>query len=165
MPFINADLIAKVIGTAPSPEELAQKIASVMRSHYLESSTTFATETVFSDPVGDKIAYLREAERCGYRVVLIAAWIPSAAASTARVRMRVMNGGHGVPFNKLPRRYMGCMANLRAALQFVETAIVLDNSGPLEQGPQLKAIVEKGTVTWADTNLPRGIAELLPTPG
>lgn len=56
------------------------------------------------------------------------------------------------------------MKNLKAALGFVETAIILDNSGPLEEGPQVAATTQNGQVTWQAKILPRGIAELLPQP-
>lgn len=164
IPFINADLIAKLLKDIPDPDVLAQKVAELMRDHLAETRTSFATETVFSDPHGAKLAYLKRAQELGFRVVLIAVWIPSSAASAARVRQRVANGGHTVPLDKLARRYAACMQNLKAALAFVETAIVFDNSGPIENGPQLKATLHNGKINWlADkAQMPMGIAELLP---
>lgn len=162
IPFINADLLAKLLTGIPEPDVLAQKVAELMRDHLAETRTSFATETVFSDPQGAKLAYLKRAKEMGFRVVLIAVWIPSAAASAARVRQRVENGGHTVPFDKLARRYAACMQNLKAALEFVETVIVFDNSGQLEDGPQLKATLHNGTVTWLADTVPMGISELLP---
>ncbi|SFF34856.1 Predicted ABC-type ATPase, partial [Paracidovorax wautersii] len=165
IPFVNADLIGKVVGAAPSPDVLAQQIAEVTREHFLNNPTTFATETVFSDEVGSKLGYLQRAAEKGFRVVLLAVWIPSAALSIARVRRRVANGGHAVPEAKLARRYVQCMKNLQAALGFVEAAVVLDNSGAIEEGPKLVATLNKGRVIWTAANLPKGIADLLPGGG
>lgn len=67
-------------------------------------------------------------------------------------------------YDKLARRYSASMKNLKAALGFVETAIILDNSGALEEGPQVAATTKNGQVTWQSKSLPRGIAELLPQP-
>lgn len=165
IPFVNADLVGKVVGAAPSPDVLAQQIAELMREHFLNNPTTFATETVFSDEVGAKLGYLQRAAEKGFRVVLVAVWIPSAALSVARVRKRVENGGHSVPVAKLPRRYAQGMKNLQAALGFVEVAVVLDNSGPMEEGPKLAATLNKGKVIWKAESLPKGIADLLPGGG
>lgn len=164
LPFVNADVLARTLNGIPDPDVLAQRLAEVMRAHLAECRTSFATETVFSDPNGSKLDYLRKAKEQGFHVVLIAVWIPSPAASAARVRARVENGGHTVPADKLARRYSASMKNLKAALGFVETAIVLDNSGALEEGPQVAATTKNGQVTWQAKSLPRGIAELLPQP-
>lgn len=163
MPFINADLIGKALSASPAPDVLAQKIADLMREHYLEFPVSFATESVFSDEVGAKTAYLKKAAEMGFHVVLIAAWIPSAAASMIRVRQRVANGGHSVPEEKLPRRYAAGGRNLRDAFSFVETALVFDNSGPLEDGPKLAATMSKGGVTWKAKDIKRAIVEMLPS--
>lgn len=162
VPFINADVIGKMLAGAPSTDVLAQKVADLMREHFMESAVTFATETVFSDPVRAKLDYLRRAAANGYRVVLLATWIPSANASILRVRNRVQNGGHAVPEEKLRRRFAATMKNLREAFGFVETVLVFDNSGPMEDGPQLVATLSKGQVTWKDDDIPRGISDLLP---
>lgn len=162
IPFINADLIGNLFASAPAADVLAQSIADVSRNHFVKYPSTFATETVFSDEVGAKMEYLKLAAASGFRVVLIASWLPSAAASIARVRHRVANGGHAVPEEKLPRRYMACMKNLREAFSFVETVMVFDNSGPFAEGPQLAATISKGVTMWKSDTIPRGIQELLP---
>ncbi len=161
--FINADEIKKIIENAPQPTILAQKIADVMRKHYVEEHDSFATETVFSDEVGEKINFLRNAALSGYRVVLLAVWIPSVAASIARVRQRVKNGGHSVPEEKLLRRYHACMDNIKTALTFVDTAIIFDNSGPMELGPKPVVILNSASQIWASANIPNGIKALLPS--
>ena len=85
-------------------------------------------ETVFSDPAGEKLAFLREARRRGYSVVLVFIGLESAMLSAARVAERVEQGGHDVPEDKLEQRFPRTLANLREALTFVDLAILLDNS-------------------------------------
>lgn len=160
--FINADLIKPIIEQAPDPDFLGQRIADVMRKHYVEKGVSFATETVFSDSVGSKINFLRDAAKSGYRVVLLAVWIPSVGASIARVRQRVERGGHPVPEDKLPRRYHACMDNIKTALTFVDTAILFDNSGLSDLWLEPVAIFNNGNQTWAIENMPNGIKALLP---
>lgn len=161
--FINADLIGKVFASAPAPDHLAQKIADLMRDHYLSHHQTFATETVFSDEKGAKLAYLQRAEALGFRVVMIFVAIPSAKLSMARVSHRFQNGGHDVPLEKLPRRYLASMENGRRALRFVETGILLENSYDLATQPfRLMATTSRGRVLYQADELPNYIQPLLP---
>ena len=161
--FINADLIGKVIANAPAPDQLAQKFADVMREHYLLHPQPFATETVFSDEKGAKLEFLKRAKAAGFRVVMVYVAISSARLSAARVNARVLNGGHAVPLDKLPRRYLASMENARRALRFVETGFVLDNSFDINTQPfRLMAITSHGRVTYQAADLPRYIQPLLP---
>lgn len=133
-----------------------------MRNHYVENRASFATETVFSDSVGDKINFLRNSAQSGYRVVLLAVWLPSVGASVSRVRRRVENGGHSVPEDKLHRRYHDCMKNIKTALTFVDTAILFDNSGDIDIGPKPVAILRNGVADLISEDIPIGMKKLLP---
>ena len=161
--FINADLIGKVFGNSPAPDHLAQKIADLMREHYLLHPQSFATETVFSDEKGAKLDFLKRAEAAGFRVVMVYVTVSSARMSMARVGARVQNGGHAVPLDKLQRRYLASMENGRRALRFVETGILLDNSFDLATQPfRLMATTSNGRVTYQADQLPNHIQPLLP---
>lgn len=134
-----------------------------MREHYLLHPQSFATETVFSDEKGAKLDYLERAKAEDFRVVMVYVAISSAQLSMARVGARVQNGGHAVPLDKLPRRYLASMENCRRALRFVETGIVLDNSFDLATQPfRLMAIMSHGRVTYQADQLPDHIQPLLP---
>jgi len=50
-------------------------MANVLRRQLVEQRESFVFETVFSDPVGDKLAFLKEAEGSGYTVVLCFNWL------------------------------------------------------------------------------------------
>jgi predicted ABC-type ATPase len=101
-----------------------------MRRDLIARRESFIMETVFSDPVGDKVRALREAQGLGYAVVLLFVGIASAELSAARVAGRVAHGGHDVPDDRLRDRFPRTLANLRAAIEFVDVAILLDNSDP-----------------------------------
>jgi len=58
---------------------------------------SFVFETVFSDPVGDKLKFLRRASTRGYTVVLCFIGLASPELCDERVAMRVLQGGHDVP--------------------------------------------------------------------
>lgn len=71
-------------------------------------------ETVFSDPVGDKLTYLKETAKAGYAVILCFIGISGPEVSEQRVAMRVSQGGHDVPTAKLTAHLRRCL--LRASV-------------------------------------------------
>ncbi len=130
MRFINADRVAAALspGDPASATSAATRVAAAMRSDLLSRHESFVMETVFSDPVGDKLDLMREAQRLGYAVVLLFIGIESPELSAARVAGRVAQGGHDVPDDRIRERFPRTLANLRAAVKFVDLAILLDNS-------------------------------------
>jgi predicted ABC-type ATPase len=107
---------------------LASKEAERLRRLYLNSATAFSMETVFSDPVGDKLGFLQEAIRRGYFVVLLAVGLDSPEKSKLRVALRVSRGGHNVKPERSEARYPRVLKNLSRAVELVSLALVVDNS-------------------------------------
>ncbi len=90
---------------------------------------SFCMETVFSDPAGEKVAFLREAMDAGYRVLLLFIGLASPELSQARVIERVAQGGHDVSDEKLFSRFPRTLSNLAAlAARFVDETRLYDNS-------------------------------------
>ena len=92
--FVNADDLARELALEPYE---AAGVADAVRRQLLSRKESFIFETVFSDPVGEKLSFLKEAEDAGYTVVLCYVGLSSAAVSKTRVSMRVSQGGHDVP--------------------------------------------------------------------
>ncbi len=65
--FVNADVLAAELAVEPYE---AARLADALRRALIGRGESFVFETVFSDPVGNKVAFLAEAARCGYVVVL-----------------------------------------------------------------------------------------------
>jgi predicted ABC-type ATPase len=128
--FVTADRIAHALspGDPDRATVAATRLAAAMRHDLVARRESFITETVFSDPVGDKVRWMRGAQPQGYSVVLLFVGIASAELSAARVAGRVVHGGHDVPDDRLRDRYPRTLANLRAAVTFIDVAILLDNS-------------------------------------
>lgn len=122
--FVNADDIAKKLELGAYE---AAKFADGIRRALVAKQESFIFETVFSDPVGDKIAFLEEAVAAGYRVALIFIRIADAETSRQRVSMRTAQGGHDVPDEKLDARFPRTKANLRRAIERLPRVIVFDN--------------------------------------
>src|SRR5208282_5621108 len=92
--FVNADLLARELNLDPYA---AAKMADALRRELVNQRESFVFETVFSDPVGDKLSFLKTTAQLGYAVVLCFIGIADAKASQERVAMRVSQGGHDVP--------------------------------------------------------------------
>ena len=100
-----------------------------LRRELVKQRASFVFETVLSDPVGDKLNFLKEAAKVGYTVVLCFIGISGPGISEQRVAMRVSQGGHDVPNEKLIARFPRTLANLQAALRGIEAGP--DRSGHL----------------------------------
>lgn len=140
LPFVNADRIAAASGLEPYE---AARAADFMRRQFIGRRIGFIAETVFSDPVGDKLALLQDALRVDFDVILIFIGIASVTLAQARVASRVKRGGHDVPDQKIADRFPRTLDNLKQAVRFVPNAKVYDNS--LANDPfRLVAELEKG---------------------
>jgi predicted ABC-type ATPase len=123
--FVNADQMALQLAIDPyRAAELADKV----RRTLIARRESFIFETVFSDPVGSKLAFLQEAISSGYTVALFFIGIDSPATSLERVAMRTLKGGHDVPDEKINTRFARTMENLRKALETLPDVYVYDNS-------------------------------------
>jgi predicted ABC-type ATPase len=166
LPWVNADVLAQTLvqSGAPSGEEterLAAKLADRKRAELIAKREAFITETVFSDPVGAKVQALREAQLAGYTVVMIFICVVSAELSALRVESRVAAGGHDVPKDRIAARYDRMRKNVKAALTFVDFAVVVDNSA-LDRPLRPVASTAKGRLVWAERPLPWWAEEVLP---
>ena len=105
----------------------AARTIGALRTELIRQRESFIFETVFSDPVGDKLNFLRQAVRQGYSVVLCFVGIADAKSSEQRVAMRVSQGGHDVPSEKLSARFPRTMANLASAIRELPCVLIFDN--------------------------------------
>jgi predicted ABC-type ATPase len=123
--FINADNIAAEMKLGVYE---AAALANAVRLELFKQRESFVFETVFSDPVGDKLKFLKDAADSGYAVALCHIGLADSATSEERVAMRVSQGGHDVPSEKLVRRFERTLANLKAAINQLPLVLVYDNS-------------------------------------
>jgi predicted ABC-type ATPase len=123
--LVNADVLAAELGVSAYE---AAPAAGKVREALVDQKESFVFETVFSDPVGDKRAFLQRAAAEGYTTVLVFIGLSSAELSEERVAMRVLQGGHDVPSDKLKSRFGRTLENLRHAIREVAHVLVYDNS-------------------------------------
>ena len=125
LPFLNADVLARETGL--DAYEAARTIAAI-RDGCIARGESFVTETVLSDPVGEKVRVLARAADTGFDVTLIYVGIESSDLSRERVRARVAAGGHDVPPEKLAARYERSLDNLERATAQLPRVLLYDNS-------------------------------------
>jgi predicted ABC-type ATPase len=123
--FVNADALARELGV---DAYVAAEMAGNIREDWIRQRRSFVFETVFSDPVGDKVTMLQKAANAGYTVALFFIGIDSADTSNDRVAMRVSQGGHDVPREKLGSRFPRTIANLKLAIEKLPMVFIYDNS-------------------------------------
>jgi predicted ABC-type ATPase len=156
--FVNADQLALATGIDPYD---AAAVADKVRRQLVAQKESFVFETVFSDPVGDKLEFLKSAERNGYTVLLIFIGIDSPEKSDQRVTMRVSQGGHDVPVDKLTERFPRVMYNLQRALIELANVQVYDNSN-LDAKYRLVATRLNGQAIEMHGPTPKWLQSLLP---
>jgi predicted ABC-type ATPase len=156
--FVNADNLARELGLGAYQ---AAGVADAVRRELLKLRESFVFETVFSDPAGDKLTFLREAAKVGYTIVLCFIGISGPGVSEQRVAMRVTQGGHDVPTEKLVARFARTLTNLRAAIRDVPAVWIFDNDD-LRTPYRLAAIFDGGKLVTVNQPVPRWLQPLLP---
>jgi predicted ABC-type ATPase len=155
--LINADEIALLLQETTLPAEaedvdrLAFKKTEELRSSLLAGRSSFCTETVFSDPQGAKLDFLRQARSSGYAVFLVFIGLSGPELSIARVMQRVEDGGHDVPDDKLLGRFPRTLANLRKAIPIVDEAFLFDNSSDKDPFRLVAAYLQGQVVRRAES--------------
>ena len=138
--FLNADILAGELGIDAYH---AAEVAAKLRQEFVSQEESFVFETVFSDPVGDKLSFLKQAAQQGYTVVLCFIGIADVDRSEERVAMRVSQGGHDVPTDKLTARFPRTMTNLKQAIRELPCVFVFDNDD-LRRPYRLAAVFQNG---------------------
>jgi predicted ABC-type ATPase len=156
--FVNADVLARQLNMEPYA---AARLAESLRRELVRQRESFVFETVFSDPVGEKLAFLKTAAQAGYTTVLCYIGISGPEVSEQRVAMRVSQGGHDVPTEKLIARFPRTLVNLKAAVRDLPHVRVFDN-GDLRVPFRLVTVFENGRCVQMYKPVPKWLRPLFP---
>ncbi len=156
--FLNADEVSRELGVGAYE---AARVVTDLRQQLVNHLESFVLETVFSDPVGDKLAFLKAAAQSGYTVVVCFIGISSPEKSEERVAMRVSQGGHDVATEKLVSRFPRTLANLKAAIRELPYVMVLDNDD-LRTPFRRIALFADGRRVWSAKQMPEWLATIEP---
>ena len=126
--FYNADVIAEGLGDANSPELQARARALVdgQIEERMRLGETFGFESTWSGRSRPQV--VRDAGERGYETRGIFLGTAHAALNIARVRRRVLEGGHRVPEREIVRRWSAAFENLLAMWNVFDRVHVLDSS-------------------------------------
>ncbi len=128
--FVNADLIAA--GLSPfEPATAAIRAGRMMIEEietYVRELRSFAFETTLS---GRRYArMIPQWQDLGYRIKLVFLYLQDVKIAIERIRVRVRQGGHGIPEDVIRRRYEAGWRNFQQIYRkLVDTWVVYDNSG------------------------------------
>lgn len=147
--FINADLIAA--GLSPfAPDRAAFEAGRIMLARLRELAARredFSFETTLSGRAYAPL--LREFRSLGYRIRLDFLWIPHLDLTRARVRQRVIKGGHNIPDDVQQRRFHLGIRNLAQLYRpLIDWWRLYDNTG---ERPHLVAQEKDGVFDLADS--------------
>lgn len=143
--FINSPLLHKTGITSKglklkdkkldfSEMEINSYIASVaadfIRNNLLQHKISFTFETVMSSE--DKVLFLKKANELGYKTYTYFIATESPEINISRVKLRVSQGGHDVPEDKIISRYFRSLELLSEAVKNSWRTYIFDNSGSAE---------------------------------
>jgi predicted ABC-type ATPase len=136
---------------------LASIASDFVRRKLLLSRQTFTFETVMSSP--DKVEFLAEARRCGYRTYLYYVATEDPAINISRVENRVRAGGHDVPADKITARYYRSLGLLWGAIEHTNRAYIFDNSSA--EAEWVAEITEADRLEIKTDNVPAWFSRLV----
>jgi len=123
MDYINADDIKK--STLCTDLEAAQK-AEQLREQHLSQLKDFCFETVLSTDRNLKL--LKKAKENGYFIKCVYILTALPDVNVMRVRARVIQGGHGVPEDKIRSRYHKSLELIKEVIPVCDICHIYDNT-------------------------------------
>ena len=137
--FVNPDEVARDVPAGPNRDLAAGRLVLERLEELAAARADFMLETTLA--TRSHAVRIRDWKAAGYRVELAYLRLPSVEHSIARVARRIAQGGHGIPEDRLRRRFP-------LSLQYLETVykplvdsweIYLGGDGPpqlLDWGPR-----------------------------
>lgn len=145
-PLLDPDAISKALQpTIPGASAVAAaRQVLISAGKHIEKGESFAVETTLTGK-----HYLRmmvDARIRGFEVVLVYIGTENVEINLARIRNRVLAGGHDVPEGDVRRRYQRSFKSLATAVQRADHTIPFDNS--TEEGYRLIAVLVPSGSQW-----------------
>lgn len=146
IPVLDPDTIGKTLQSAATmafPIAGAREVLLSAREH-LRKSESFAVETTLAGK--NYLRMMLEARQGGFEIVLVYIGTENVEINLARIRDRVLAGGHDVPQEDVRRRYKRSFENLPIAIKRADHTILFDNS--TDEGYRLVAILSPTESQW-----------------
>jgi predicted ABC-type ATPase len=146
IPLLDPDAIGSALQpTIPGTSALAAARHVLIAAHeHIRKRDTFAVETTLSGQ--GYLQMMLDARTRGFEIVLIYIATERVEINLARIRNRVLTGGHDVPELDVRRRYIRSFENLPAAISRADHTILFDNSS--KEGYRLIAVLGPPENQW-----------------
>lgn len=146
IPLLDPDAISNVLQpNIPGASAVAAaRRVLISAGKHIEKGESFAVETTLAGK-----HYLRMmvgARIVGFEVVLVYIGTENVEINLARIRNRVLAGGHDVPESDVRRRYQRSFKSLPIAMERADHTILFDNS--TEEGYRLAAVLGPSEEKW-----------------
>jgi len=146
IPLLDPDKVGRTLQSTMSvtfPIAAARHVLKSAKEH-ISKNESFAVETTLS---GKRYLQLMVAARMkGFEIILVYIGTENVEINLARIRNRVIEGGHDVPEEDVRRRYQRSFKNLPMAIKRADHTILFDNS--TEEGYRLVAILGPSENQW-----------------
>jgi predicted ABC-type ATPase len=152
IPLLDPDAIANTLQATTSalfPVAAARQVLKSAAEH-LRKAESFAVETTLAGK--NYLQMMLDARNRGFEIVLVYIGTENVEINLARIRNRVLAGGHDVPEEDVRRRYRRSFENLSIATQRADHTILFDNS--TEEGYRLIAILSTTENQWFEPKPP-----------
>ena len=146
IPLLDPDSIAKALQSSmPStfPIAAARRVLKSAKEH-ISRRESFAVETTLAGK--HYLQMMVDARIRGFEVVLVYIGTENVEINLARIRNRVLAGGHDVPERDVRRRYQRSFQSLLIATERADHTILFDNS--TEEGYRLIAVLGPSGSQW-----------------
>jgi predicted ABC-type ATPase len=87
-----------------------------------------------------------DSRKRSFEIVLVYIGTENVETNLARIKNRVLTGGHNVPEEDVRRRYTRSFENLPTAIQRADNSILFDNS--TDEGYRLVAVLGSSENQW-----------------
>jgi predicted ABC-type ATPase len=146
IPVLDPDTIGRTLqssATSAFPIAGARQVLAAANAH-LRNAESFAVETTLAGK--NYLRMMLQARLGGFEIVMVYIGTENVEINLARIRNRVLAGGHDVPEEDVRRRYARSFENLPTAIKRVDHTILFDNS--TEEGYRLIAILSSTENQW-----------------
>ncbi len=152
IPLLDPDAIANTLQTSAPARFPVAAGRHVLKSasEHLKKAESFVVETTLAGK--NYLQMMLGARKRDFEIVLVYIGTENVEINLARIRNRVLAGGHDVPEEDVRRRYNRSFENLPIAIKRADHTILFDNSA--EEGYRLIAILSTRGNQWFEPRPP-----------
>lgn len=157
MPRVNTDEILREFGDWRNINDVfkAGTIALNKITQYFSEGITFNQETTLC---GNSILkYIHKAKEAGYLIEIHYVGVASVDIAKARVKHRILRGGHGIDESDIERRYYESFKQINRILKECDLVAFYDNTEDVRRF----AIFQRGEVRLLSRNIPKWFEEYI----